>query len=260
METVKSIPITRITGEERKETSDTVVTEVPLTIILGEKQLVTLLCTPEFLKELVVGFLVSEGFLTERDKLKGVKIDDKGIATVEINDIPPLTEDLFLKRTISSGCGQGTIFYHPLDALACDKVSSEVKIKGDIIDRWMSELRERSILYQSTGGAHTCALCHPQEGIVILTEDIGRHNALDKIIGYAFLNDISFEDKVIVTTGRLSSEILLKAAKQRLSVVISRGAPTDLAIELADKLGVTVIGFARGRRINVYSHPARIAT
>ncbi|MDI6792648.1 MAG: formate dehydrogenase accessory sulfurtransferase FdhD [bacterium] len=259
MKTVISVPITKITREGRRKEIDPVVAEIPLTIMLGEKQLVTLLCTPEFLEEMVVGFLVSEGFLKDRGKLKGITIDeDKGIAAVEIKDVPPLTESLFSKRTISSGCGQGTIFYYPLDALACDKVSSEVKINRDIIAKWMSELKERSILYQSTGGAHTCALCHSKEGIVILTEDIGRHNALDKIIGYAFLNNIPFEDKVVITSGRISSEILLKAAKQGLPVIISRGAPTNLAVEIAGKLGITVIGFARGRRMNVYSHSERV--
>lgn len=260
METARVIPITRITREGKKEENDPVVTEIPLTIMLGEKQLVTLLCTPEYLKELAVGFLISEGFLKERDKLKGVKIDeDKGIVTVKIEDISPLTEDLFGKRTITSGCGQGTIFYHPLDALSCNPISSELKIEQDSVFKLMSELRKVSNLYQSTGGAHTCALCHPKEGIITLAEDIGRHNALDKIIGYAFLNNIQFEDKVVVTTGRISSEILLKAAKQGLPGIISRGAPTTLAVEIADKLGITIIGFTRGRRMNVYSHPERVA-
>ena len=118
-------------------------------------------------------------------------------------------------------------------------------------------LQEKAELFRITGGIHSAALCTP-EGVVYFCEDIGRHNAVDKIIGLCLKNSVTIEDKILVTSGRISSEILVKTAKLGIPILISRAAPTTLSIELADKLGITLIGFVRGRRFNVYCHTDRV--
>ena len=121
----------------------------------------------------------------------------------------------------------------------------------------MEKMDKKADLFQQTGGVHIAALCDPQN-FMLTRMDIGRHNALDKIYGYCLKNDITVKDKVIVFSGRISSEILLKVAKIGCEVVLSKSAPTELAINLADELGITAVGFIRGQSFNVYTHPERI--
>ncbi|TET64548.1 formate dehydrogenase accessory sulfurtransferase FdhD, partial [Candidatus Aerophobetes bacterium] len=134
---------------------------------------------------------------------------------------------------------------------------SRFTISPDEITELMRKLQNRSRLYRSTGGAHTAALSD-REDILILAEDIGRHNAVDKVLGQCILDSIALDDKIILTSGRVSSEIVLKIVRARIPVVISRSAPTMLGAKLASHLGVTLIGFARGRRMNIYTHEKRV--
>lgn len=122
-----------------------------------------------------------------------------------------------------------------------------------------NKLNENSQLFKETGGVHSCALCSEEE-IIMFHEDVGRHNALDKIVGEAFLKEIPFEDKILITSGRISSEMIIKTAKQRIPIIVSRSAPTELSVGIAKELGITLIGFARGRRMNIYQGEERIIT
>jgi len=121
----------------------------------------------------------------------------------------------------------------------------------------MRDFNKRSELFLNTGGVHSVAL-GTDEGILLFHEDVGRHNAMDKTIGEASLKNIELFDKTVLTSGRVSSEMLIKAAKGQIPVIVSRSAPTDLAVELANNLGITIIGFARGQRMNIYSNPGRV--
>ncbi len=122
------------------------------------------------------------------------------------------------------------------------------------IKELVKDFNKKSQLFVKTGGVHSCALCSIQE-ILIFQEDIGRHNALDKVFGKALMDDISTRDKIILTSGRISSEILIKAAKRQIPVIVSRSAPTSLSVEMANKLNITLIGFARGGgKMNIYSN------
>ena len=118
-------------------------------------------------------------------------------------------------------------------------------------------MQKKALLFKTTGGVHSAALAD-SEKLLYFHEDIGRHNAVDKIIGECLLNSTTTDDKGLFTSGRLSSEILLKAAKLKIQLIVSRAAPTSLSIELAETLNITLIGFVRGRRMNIYSHPWRI--
>jgi FdhD protein len=114
-------------------------------------------------------------------------------------------------------------------------------------------------MHRATGGVHSAALCDTRN-IIVLSEDIGRHNAVDKIFGECILNDITTDDHIIITSGRVTSEILLKVAKRNIPIIVSKCAPTNLGVRLAADLGVTLVGFVRGKRMNVYTHAGRIAT
>lgn len=251
--------ITVIRDGERRLSGDDVVVEAPLTIYLNGKELVTLLCTPEKIESLALGFLRSEGLLSSLDDVTGLRLrDDRGAVEVELKNKSGLLEKLYGRRTITSGCGKGTVFFSALDALRSSPVRGDtVSLTAGEIHSLMGELQERSLLFKATGGVHSAALAGSGK-ILLFCEDIGRHNAVDKIIGECLQQRITMEDKALVCSGRLSSEILLKAAKLRLPVLISRAAPTTLSIELAESLNITLVGFVRGRRMNIYTHSYRV--
>ena len=248
--------ILRLTEKYISSIEDVVAREFPLTIILNNEELVTLLCSPTNLKHLTVGFLLSEGLLKSKDEIKRILIDDRtGVARVETEGEP--ATDVLFKRLITSGCGRGASFYSTADAQSQMKVESRTEISTQEVFNLVSEFQRRSQIYRATGGVHSAALCDTKS-ILVFSEDIGRHNAIDKIIGECILNDISTDDHIIITSGRISSEILLKVAKRSIPIVISKSAPTNLGVKLADDLGVTLIGFVRGKRMNVYTNNWRV--
>lgn len=237
---------------------DQVVREFPVTIFFNEQELVTLLCTPEYLEDLGVGFLSSEGLLKDLASLVSVKADYQ-TGQVWVNTSRPalVAEKTFMKRYLTTGCGKGTTFYHVMDAQMCTPVKSSLQVSARVLLDLIRQLQLCSELYRETGGVHSAALCSAKE-MLLYREDIGRHNAVDKIIGHCFREQLVVEDKFLVTSGRISSEILIKVAKQGIPILVSRSAPTDLALKVAEEVGVTVVGFARGRRLNVYTHGYRI--
>ena len=242
-----------------KETlSDPVTVEAPMTIFLNGEELVTLLCTPEKMDLLALGFLRSEGLLASLDEVTALRLkEDEGLVEVELKGGAGLAERLYGKRTITSGCGKGTVFFQALDALRSRPVSGTLKLPAERAWELMRSLQEKAVMFKETGGVHSAAVAD-LEGIILFCEDIGRHNAVDKIAGQCLVEGIALEDKVLVTSGRLSSEMLLKAAKLQLPLLISRSAPTSLSIELAEALNITLVGFVRGRRMNIYTHAWRV--
>lgn len=234
------------------------IAEKPFTLYLNGKEVVTLLCAGHHLDELAVGFFHAEGFINTPDDLMDVKVDEtSGRVEVYTHNDTGLVERLWSKRTITSGCGKGSSFYNALDALLSKPVLSELKISpGHILDR-MEDLNRMSETYRLTRGVHNTALATPDE-IILFRDDIGRHNAVDMIVGHLFLRHIPLQDKILLTTGRLTSEIIIKAAKVGIPVLVSRNIGTSLAIELAGSLGITLIGFARGRRFTVYTGRERL--
>lgn len=251
------LPILRYQGKGTEEVFDYLVQELPVTIYSNGLEMVSLLCTPEYLDELALGFLVSEGFLENREELESVQVDrEKAQVCVKIRRSHTSAEETFLKRYLTTGCGKGTSF--SLDKLEEFKqVTGQLRLTPDQVLALVSDLQERSQLFKHTGAVHSSALALPEK-IILYREDIGRHNAIDKILGWSFLQGEVLHSRIIVTSGRLSSEMVLKMARAGIPVVISRSAPTALAVKLAEKLGVTLVGFARGNRFNVYTHPERI--
>lgn len=258
-ERTEYFPVVQIIKNVKEVKTDVVVRELPLTIFLNNKELVTLLCTPENLKDLAVGFLYSEGILQSKEEIDKMALDrQKGIIWIEVKGDKDFVKKLMFKRLIPSGCGQGATFYKVADATSCKEVDSDLRISSQSALNLAKKMQQQSQLYKATGGVHSAALCD-KKNLSIFSEDIGRHNAIDKIFGRCLLEGIQTDDKIILTSGRISSEILLKVAKRNIPIIISRSAPTNLAIKLANKLRVTLIGFARGRRINIYANDFRIS-
>ena len=252
------IPILRLTEEGKSSIEGVVVREFALTIILNNQELVTLLCSPTNLKYLTVGFLFSEGLLNRKDEVKKIVVDDRrGVVRVEAEGAGDLDRDVLFKRLITSGCGRGASFYSAADVQNLAKVESRLEVATHDVLNLVSDFQHRSLVYKETGGVHSAALCDTRD-ILIFSEDIGRHNAVDKIFGECLLKDITTDNRLIITSGRVSSEILLKVAKRGIPVLVSKSAPTDLGVKLATDLGVTLVGFARGKRMNVYAHSWRI--
>lgn len=249
----KELNIKKVKNGILFDEQDFVVKEYPLTILINGKEFITLLASPNHLKYLAIGFLKSEGLIRDKGDINNIKIRQKeGIVKLEIRE-SLLTEKLHGKRMRTTGCGRGTVFYSVLDSLRTKKVSTDVKVTADFVNDMMKELNKRSQTFLKTGGVHSCMLCDHKE-VILFHEDIGRHNAIDKIIGEALMKDIPLNDKIIFTSGRVSSEILLKSAKSQIPMIVSRSAPTDLAVAMAKKLGITLVGFVRGRKMNVYTN------
>ena len=257
---VEKFPVLRITEKGKSDIEELIAREFPLTIILNNQELVTLLCSPTNLEYLAVGFLSSEGLIGGRDEIKRIMLDNqRGVLRVETEEDKEFAPDFLFKRFITSGCGRGASFYSAADVQSPTKVESQTEISAPEIFALMKEFQHRSQVYKATGGVHSAALCDTKS-ILIFSQDIGRHNAIDKILGACILENVETEGQIIVTSGRISSEILLKTAKRNIPIIISKSAPTNLAVKLATDLGVTLIGFVRGRRMNVYAGGWRVIT
>jgi FdhD protein len=175
----------------------------------------------------------------EEDSLADVKLSKPGYT-------PPA------RRTLASGCGGGVSF-----ATEMQKVESQLTVRPEEVFSLMKQLNEKAELYRFSGGVHTSALCN-NSNVLVAAEDIGRHNTLDKIVGECLLTKLPTNDKLLLTTGRISSEMLSKAARMKAPIIVSRSSPTDRSISIAQKLGITLIGYVRGNRLSVYSHEERL--
>ncbi|MDY7030664.1 MAG: formate dehydrogenase accessory sulfurtransferase FdhD [Thermodesulfobacteriota bacterium] len=255
---VEELEITGYSKGSFKKAITKVIKEIPLTIFLNDNEIVTLLCAYGHLKELAIGFLNSEGLIDSMDDIESIHVDDdKGIVEIFTRSRSKLSEKLFMKRVIPSGCGKGSSFYNVMDSLKCKKIDSQLRVSTDQVQSLMKKLHSLSNLYKSTRGVHNSALAIP-ERILMFREDIGRHNAVDKINGECLLQRIQLDDKILITTGRITSEILIKTGKMGIPVLISRSAATHLAVSMAKEIGITSLGYVRGGSFTVYTHPERI--
>ncbi|MDQ6423204.1 formate dehydrogenase accessory sulfurtransferase FdhD [Paenibacillus sp. LHD-117] len=240
------------------ELEDEIATEFALTVRLNGEEFGTFVCSPTHLEELVYGFLASEGAIRSASQVKKLTIDsDRGYAYAELNGEPSVAKERSSKRFIGSCCGKSRQFYFHGDMLTARTVMSRITVTAEQCWSLMKQLQDSSVDFLSTGGVHNAALCTPDEMLAVRT-DIGRHNALDKLYGYSLLGNERMGDKLIAFSGRLSSEVVLKAAKMGCGILLSKSAPTDLALNLAEELGITCVGFIRGKRLSVYTHRERL--
>lgn len=255
---LENVSIIQIADDKIVEQEDVVVKETPLTIFVNEEELVTLLCLPQHQQNLAIGFLFSEGILSSKAEIESIIFNEnKGVIWIKLSKHPAIDENFRKGRTITTGCARGLTFHQVFEKWSGDFVASKLTIDHQMVVAVVSDLKQRSRLFQETGGTHS-ALLYKDNSFLLEREDIGRHNAIDKIIGECVMQDIPGDDKILMTSGRVSSEILLKTARWQIPILISRGAPTSAALKLADEIGITLIGFARGKRMNIYSNSWRI--
>ena len=255
MNITKKVNIKRITKELQEDTLDIIIEEVSLELFVNYEFYAALMCTPIELNELAVGFLFSEGVISSMSSI--VSIEEKYENRVCIILDHEITVDHNSAKAITSGCGKGSI--HVISLEACSIKSIESTCKYAIVDilKLMGEFNSKSDLFKQTGGVHSCCICS-DNNILLFSEDIGRHNALDKVVGKALINNVDLKDKLIMTTGRISSDIVVKAAKASIPIIVSHSAPTSLALSIAKAANITIIGFARGIRMNIYCSGHRI--
>jgi FdhD protein len=240
---------------DRSETIETgVILEQEVSLTVNGELWLSFMCTPVDLEALAAGFLFNESLLNSIDDL------------ISIRACPTLTNvDVWLNKSIqrpeiwrrTSGCGGGITHGIKDAADPIQDPSDEVVISAASIFGLFEQFLGSQDLYRRVGGVHSSALCDSQK-IIVMADDIGRHNTLDKIAGRCLLDRIKVDHSILITTGRLSSEMLQKASRIGASVVVSRSSPSSLAIEIAQRIGITLIGYARGSQFNVYTFPDRL--
>ena len=249
------VKLTRIAPGKRAAGNGPVVRELPLSIILNGQELVTTLCSPVELEYLVAGILFSEGIVQHKNDINAITIDlAAGKADVSVTGYVSGNKPAF-KPLVASGGGKGVSSYAP-DTLGRCRVEADTRVTAAGVLELVSAFLRYSDSYQLTRGVHSAALSDGQH-IVVFSDDIGRRNALDKVFGRCLLEGIPVEGRVIITSGRISSEILLKVAKRGIPVLISKAPPTDMGIKLATELGITLVVVHQGE-IAIYSHDWRV--
>lgn len=248
-------------GQARAEEDD-VVTEWPVTIVLNGEEFATLVCSPDHVEDLAVGYLASEGVLANAEAVRELSYDEReGLLYADVDGVDAWLRDNGAKRYLTSCCGksrQSYVFYN--DARTAKPIAERsVRLTyAQCLDR-MARMQAGSELFKATGGVHNAALFGADGELLLARSDIGRHNALDKIYGHCLRQRVPMTGTTLAFSGRVSSEVLLKAAKMRCEALLSKSAATDLAAELAEELGITVVGFIRGDSLSVYSHAERFA-
>jgi FdhD protein len=233
--------------------ADTIV-ETPVSLTVNGEVWLTFMCTPVNLEALAVGFLYNEGIIEKMSEVEDARVCEHG-DNIDVWLNHEAKQPTSWRRT--SGCTGGVT---AVDLLAKPNVSlngNSLKVQPEAIGHLVEMLFEAQTLYRQTGGVHTSALCDGEK-ILLFAEDIGRHNTLDKIAGLCLMNDIWPETRILITTGRISSEMLQKAAQLNVPILISRTSPSSLSIEMAERYGITLIGYARKHRFNVYTNTQRV--
>ena len=225
--------------------------ESPLTLYVDEREIVTLMTIGAHPEALALGYLRNQRFVERLEQIESVRVDHhtESVRVTTYDGIEGWDEKL-KKRTVTTGCGQGTVFSCTLDSLYTVRLP-DVSIRQSTLYALLENVSGHNGIYRRAGAVHGCGLCLGDE-ILMYTEDVGRHNAADAISGYMWLDGISGADKVFYTTGRLTSEIVMKAAHMGIAVLLSRSGVTHMGLELAQELGVTMIARAKGRHFLVY--------
>ncbi len=236
------------------EEQEKICAEYELDIYINDNFYITVMCLNEKLKEFAVGFLFFEGVIDNIQDIKDIKIQDNKI-NINLNKDFKIDKDK--KKVLTTGCGTSITGIDMKKPAPCKKIDIVFRLSPENIIDLMNDFNKKSIIFLETGCVHSCAIAD-KNSIIIFAEDIGRHNAFDKVIGYCLANNIDLTQKVFLTSGRITSEMAAKAIKAKIPIIISRSAPTTYAVKLAEYFLITLIGFARGERFNMYAFPERV--
>jgi FdhD protein len=242
----------QVTPGEWTSVDAEVIVETPVSLTVNGEPWLTFMCTPVDLEAMAVGFLFNEDLIQSRSEIADVRLCEAG-DNVDVWLNHSLEKPENWRRT--SGCTGGMTSVQ--NTVSSPPITNGGLLPAESIGELINQLFESQELYRTTGGVHTSVISDGVH-IVLSADDIGRHNTLDKLAGRMLLEEIELPRKIILTTGRVSSEMLQKANRMRASVLISRTSPSSLSIELAQRFGITLIGYARRNRFNIYSHPERI--
>ena len=243
----------KVFDEYKNERSFPITGELPLTIYIDKQEIVTLMTLGHYPEALVIGYLRNQGIINHLSQLKSVHVDwSVNAAAVTTNNLNITQLENKLKhRVVTSGCGQGTTFGGIMDELKEKKVRKH-KIKQSTIYSLLKKLHDKNEIYRRSGAVHGCALCNKNE-ILDFVEDVGRHNAVDAIAGHMWLNELEGCEKIFYTTGRLTSEMVIKVAQMNISVLLSRSGITEMGLNVAKETNVTLLGRAKGRHFLIYN-------
>jgi len=263
---MREIQVSRIdvSSQKLEERRDFVAEEKPLHIFLNQTHYVTILCSPSQLRELAIGHLLSEGVLKSTEEIREIRMERGGKCRVRLKPDIDAEKRISISqpftRLIVSACGSPD--YWPLtkliDRLSLAKLKLGLTVEAKIISESVKRLNMLAETFRKTGGVHIAALYSANGELVTFSEDVGRHNAVDKVIGAGASKNLNFEKSFLALSGRLTGDIVLKSARMRIPIVASMTAAIDSGVKAAQRTGITLVGFVRGKRMNVYTYPERI--
>ncbi len=249
----------RVSGQDETgqliETS--VVVERPLTLFLNGQEIVTMMTIGDYPEYLAVGYLINQNMLRADDTITGIDVDMEIDTVVVRTERKTDFEEKLKKKTLTSGCAQGTVFGDLMEKFEEIALPKDAVLRTSWLYRLTKKINTAPSLYLEAGAIHGCVLCEEDRPLVYM-EDVGRHNAIDKIAGYMFMEGVKPEGKLFYTTGRLTSEMVIKTVQMRIPILVSRSGFTAWGVELARKANLTLIGRAKGSRFIVLSGAERI--
>lgn len=245
------------TDQTGKPVSTDVVTERPLTLFLNGREIVTMMTIGDYPELLAVGYLKNQHMLRDDDEITAIDYDDDIDTIVVRTKRETNYEEKLKKKVQTSGCAQGTVFGDLIEDLDAITLDPDVRIHASWLYALVKQINTTPSLYLKAGAIHGCVLCQKDQPLAYM-EDVGRHNAVDKIAGHMFLNAIPGDDKIFYTTGRLTSEMVIKTINMGIPILASRSGFTAWGVELAQKYNLTLIGRAKGKRFVVLSGAERV--
>lgn len=249
-----------VSTKKTRKMTDHVAEEKPLHIFVSKIHYTTIFCSPSNLKELAVGHLLSKGIIQSFEEIEKIGFKEEGACHVKLKPNIDLEKRLKLSkpfsRVILSACGSPSPYQFSTEL---PKIKSSLTVKAEIILSCVNRLNSIAETFRKTGGVHAAAIYKSDGNLISFAEDVGRHNVVDKVIGIGVLNKADFGECFLALTGRLTGDIVRKAARVGLPIMVSLAAAIDSGIAIAKDVGLTLIGFARGKRLNIYNFPERIS-
>ncbi|MCL2855222.1 MAG: formate dehydrogenase accessory sulfurtransferase FdhD [Defluviitaleaceae bacterium] len=254
---IDNLTIIRYDAEGKRPMEDPVIRELRANLVINGELYLSMMCLPQNFEELAVGFMFSEGLIKSYADIKN--IDATCTGNIFVFTHQPVVYNKTENRVLVSGCANGSVNLAFLNEANLQPLASNLVYGYDEIVDMMSKFSKQSPIFTETGAVHSAALLF-KNGKGHFFEDIGRHNAVDKVVGAALMQQLPIKEGVLLVSGRVSSEIALKTSRLGIPVMVSQSAPTSMSVAIAEKVGMTLVGFARGRRFNVYSGDSRISS
>ncbi len=233
--------------QDQVEVATSVTMERPLTLFLNAQEVVTMMTIGDYPEYLAVGYLLNQNMLVSRGEITAIEFDPEIDTVVVRTGDQTDFEDKLKKKTLTSGCAQGTVFGDLMERFETVELAKGAVLRTSWLRSLLKKINTAPSLYLEAGAIHGCVLCQKDRPLVYM-EDVGRHNAVDKIAGYMFLNDMTGDDKIFYTTGRLTSEMVIKCVQMGIPILVSRSGFTAWGVDLARQAGLTLIGRCKGKR------------